>query len=119
MIHELTHLLDATQPADQKSILRRVRAAAAGQSRRDVEEMLHGLVSYNSGVVLQRFGNPDYTPMVNASPAMGDKIARYRRVFDGAWSDYLSGRIGDQQVVDALVASISGGGKSQTSSSRN
>ncbi len=119
LIHEMTHLLDAIQPADQKSILRRVRSAAAGSSRKEVEEMLHALVTYNSGVILQRFGKPDYTPMVDASPAMGQKIARFRTVFDGAWSEYLNGKIGEEQVIEALVGSIGGAAKTQASSSRN
>jgi len=119
LIHEMTHLLDSIQPADQKSILRRVRAAATANSRRDVEEMLHGLVTYNSGVVLQRFGKPDYTPLVNASPAMGEKIAKYRAVFDGPWSEYLSGKIDETQVIKALVGAVGGASKAQASSSRN
>jgi len=106
MFHEMTHLLDSIQPADKRSIMRKVRASAKGKPASAVEEMLHGLVTYNSGVVLQRFGKPDYTPMVNASPSVGDRVAKYRNVFDGAWSDYLSGKIDEDAVVKALVGSI-------------
>ncbi len=105
LVHEVTHLLDAAQPENRTTLQRRVRAAAGHADPQALEDLLHALVTYNAGELIRR-GDASYTPMIDVSPALRDRVAAYRAVLDGAWRDYLDGTIDRDAVVAALVAAL-------------
>ncbi len=106
IIHELTHVIDANQPAGAHSVLARLREKGAGADPAELEAFMHGLVAWNAGEMIRRFVSPDYEPATTVSPSLATEIRTYLPTYEGPWSAYLDGKLSAEQAVTSMVASL-------------
>lgn len=106
VVHEATHLLDARQPAGSSSLLDRLRAKLSGADTVALDTLLHGLVAFNAGQMVKRHVKSDYTPIVEISPTWRAQLAPYLPALQGAWNEYLDGKIDADKAVGELAATL-------------
>ena len=106
LVHELTHVLDENQPLGSRTFLVRLRGKAAGIEPETVDASMHGLVSWNAGEMVRRFGNAEHQTYAELSPARRAKIEKFLPSYQGSWLGYIEGRLTADQAIDGLVAGM-------------
>ncbi|HEY3174664.1 MAG TPA: hypothetical protein VGK94_02775 [Candidatus Polarisedimenticolia bacterium] len=106
IVHELTHLLDSNQPPGTKDFLVRFREKATGTDAETLDAFMHGLVSWNAGEMIKRFGTPEHQTYADLSPERRAKIERFLPSYRTFWVGYLDGKLSADQALDGLVAAM-------------
>jgi len=106
LIHELTHLIDANQPAGSHTFLSRLREKGRAADPEALEAFVHGLVAWNAGDLIRRYVTPDYRPAATVSPSLAAQIHGYLPTYEGPWTAYVDGRLTADQAIDAMVSSL-------------
>ncbi len=106
ILHELTHVIEASQPVPGKTLVARLRRKASSADSKSLEDLIHGLVVWNAGEMISRYVRDQHQPRQSLSLDAADQIKRFKAVYSGPWSDYLDGKISADAVIDALAAAV-------------
>lgn len=102
-IHEATHIIDALQPYNSKSILKQIRTEIGLSDPAETDLFIHGLIAYNAGSLVKRFIDHDYQLSGIRSPGQQAGYAPYLSTWDLVWNQYLDGKIDSSKAVSRLV----------------